>query len=217
VRGKVKVTSDDRLAVIEERMRALEAEAAALRRFPDDDFAEGTVIRFELRVDGREGAGVCNFTYAALKVIDMWWITGQWLPGEAHTRQSRAGITYGKLRQILAKAENVRLFTGDGEPLARDERERERKLTDGDVTVIGPECFASLDEEVISWRGRNYVPQPPRSEGADAGLRDLAGNPAGLPREATRSTSEDEPKAHVETAEPGRGKFFAGWDAEPRG
>lgn len=29
----------------------------------------------------------------------------------------------------------------------------------GDVTVIGPECFASADGSVISWRGRNYVLQ----------------------------------------------------------
>lgn len=29
----------------------------------------------------------------------------------------------------------------------------------GDVTVIGPECFASNDGAVICWRGRNYVPQ----------------------------------------------------------
>lgn len=29
----------------------------------------------------------------------------------------------------------------------------------GDVIVIGPECFASGDESVVCWRGRNYVPQ----------------------------------------------------------
>lgn len=29
----------------------------------------------------------------------------------------------------------------------------------GDVTVIGPECFASADGSVISWRGQNYTPQ----------------------------------------------------------
>lgn len=28
-----------------------------------------------------------------------------------------------------------------------------------EITVIGPECFASADGEVVSWRGRNYVPQ----------------------------------------------------------
>lgn len=27
------------------------------------------------------------------------------------------------------------------------------------VTVIGPECFASLDESVVCWRGVNYVRQ----------------------------------------------------------
>lgn len=30
----------------------------------------------------------------------------------------------------------------------------------GDFILIGPECFASADESVICWRGRNYVPQP---------------------------------------------------------
>ena len=30
---------------------------------------------------------------------------------------------------------------------------------DGDVTVLGPEIFASKDGTVISWRGENYVPQ----------------------------------------------------------
>lgn len=28
---------------------------------------------------------------------------------------------------------------------------------DGDVTVLGPEVFASKDNTVISWRGTNYV------------------------------------------------------------
>ncbi|MFJ6069098.1 hypothetical protein ACIQHU_39415 [Streptomyces tendae] len=30
---------------------------------------------------------------------------------------------------------------------------------DGDVTVLGPEIFASKDDTVISWRGENYVRQ----------------------------------------------------------
>lgn len=30
---------------------------------------------------------------------------------------------------------------------------------DGDVTVLGPEIFASPDGQVISWKGENYVPQ----------------------------------------------------------
>lgn len=30
---------------------------------------------------------------------------------------------------------------------------------DGDVTVLGPEIFASLDGAVISWRGENYTRQ----------------------------------------------------------
>jgi hypothetical protein len=30
---------------------------------------------------------------------------------------------------------------------------------DGDITVLGPEIFASLDGDVISWRGENYTRQ----------------------------------------------------------
>jgi len=30
---------------------------------------------------------------------------------------------------------------------------------DGDVTVLGPEIFASSDGKVVSWRGENFVPQ----------------------------------------------------------
>ncbi|MEU6342181.1 hypothetical protein ABZ883_14715 [Streptomyces sp. NPDC046977] len=31
--------------------------------------------------------------------------------------------------------------------------------SDGDVTVLGPEIFASLDGQVICWKGQNYVQQ----------------------------------------------------------
>jgi hypothetical protein len=41
---------------------------------------------------------------------------------------------------------------------------------EGDVTVIGPECFAKRDRSVLSWQGDNYVPQ--RQHPA-ARLRDL--------------------------------------------
>lgn len=36
---------------------------------------------------------------------------------------------------------------------------REYPYQDGDVTVLGPETFASNDGAVISWKGDNYVPQ----------------------------------------------------------
>lgn len=34
----------------------------------------------------------------------------------------------------------------------------------GGIVDIGPECFAVADGAVISWRGRNYVPQPETSD-----------------------------------------------------
>jgi hypothetical protein len=42
---------------------------------------------------------------------------------------------------------------------------------DGDVTVLGPEIFASSDGAVISWRGENYVRQG-EPAASDDGLRD---------------------------------------------
>jgi hypothetical protein len=42
----------------------------------------------------------------------------------------------------------------------RDEWPRE----DGDVTVLGPEVFASLDGSVVCWRGENYVRQDAAAE-----------------------------------------------------
>lgn len=30
---------------------------------------------------------------------------------------------------------------------------------DGDVTVLGPECFITNDGSVLNWRGENFVPQ----------------------------------------------------------
>ncbi|MGH8964391.1 MAG: hypothetical protein ACRDXB_03545, partial [Actinomycetes bacterium] len=37
---------------------------------------------------------------------------------------------------------------------------------DGDVVVLGPEIFVSMDGEVICWKGRNYTPAPtPAADG----------------------------------------------------
>lgn len=113
----------DRVSAIEARMRMLESELAALKRFPDDEFAAGTIIRFDLDVPRKlarstvEVTPVATFTYAALKVADQWWLTGQYLEGEK--LGSRPAVSYDTLRQILVRANrgSVRLFTGDGEPL----------------------------------------------------------------------------------------------------
>lgn len=37
---------------------------------------------------------------------------------------------------------------------------RQYPYQDGDVTVLGPEVFASADGQTISWKGVNYVLQP---------------------------------------------------------
>lgn len=95
-------------------LRRLERELAELERFPEDDFTEGTIIRFEISFVLPTGERKL-FTYAALKVVGAWWVTGRHLPGE--TESGRAGIDYDTLRRILSKSTNVRVFTGEGEPL----------------------------------------------------------------------------------------------------
>ena len=41
---------------------------------------------------------------------------------------------------------------------------------DGDVTVLGPEIFASSDGKVICWKGENYVPQPDDTDLTEADI-----------------------------------------------
>lgn len=44
---------------------------------------------------------------------------------------------------------------------------------DGTVRYIGPECFASLDGQVINWRGRSYVPRPEPGPGPESHLESV--------------------------------------------
>jgi hypothetical protein len=34
----------------------------------------------------------------------------------------------------------------------------------GDITLIGPDCYAQADGTVLNWQGRNYIPQPEPTE-----------------------------------------------------
>lgn len=111
-----------RVEDIRASLRRLERELAELERFPEDTFAEGTIIRFEIWYTPHSTVAAVNhcgvserFTYAALKAGNQWWVTGRHLPGEAEA--GRGGIDYDTLRRILTRARNAQLFTGDGEPL----------------------------------------------------------------------------------------------------
>lgn len=55
----------------------------------------------------------------------------------------------------IVQAEHVIEGLREASLLKRESEVYPRK--DGDFTVIGPECFASEDGRVISWRGANYV------------------------------------------------------------
>jgi hypothetical protein len=65
---------------------------------------------------------------------------------------------------------------------------------DGDVTVLGPELFASADKQVICWRGENYrIPEPdaPDQEPAeDVQAPAEAPKRRGRPRKTAQAAAE---------------------------
>lgn len=71
---------------IEARMRALEAERALLDRYGDDIYDDGDVIKFTktFRPNEYTAHGDMNrrFTFAALKIGDMWYLTGRTARGK---------------------------------------------------------------------------------------------------------------------------------------
>ena len=58
---------------------------------------------------------------------------------------------------VVAAAETFLAFLqGEAPP---DISSVEYPIDEGDVIIIGPECFTDKDRTVISWRGENYVSQ----------------------------------------------------------
>jgi len=52
---------------------------------------------------------------------------------------------------------------GWAKPSPKDDASVDYPRLEGDTIVLGPEIFASTDEKVINWKGRNYVPQPEKN------------------------------------------------------
>lgn len=86
-----------------------------------------------------------------------------------------------ELRSEAQKEEQQSADDQIGE-LLRKARSQQRELVgqhspfpykDGDLTVLGPEIFASGDGSVLSWKGENYVPQEQVKALSD--LRTVAG------------------------------------------
>lgn len=68
----------------------------------------------------------------------------------------------------------------------------------GDVTTIGPECFAAADGSVISWKGENYYRATNLPE-AIQGTVELAGDSMIVPlRQAARDRRNQSVKLHVD-------------------
>lgn len=65
-----------RRSTIQTRLRQLEAELAALARFPDDNYDNGTVVKFE-RVVNRGTENEKTWLFAAMKFGNLWYLTAQ--------------------------------------------------------------------------------------------------------------------------------------------
>lgn len=81
-------------------MRALEAEYAAITRFPPGDvFGAGTIIAWNKQLDGRV------YSYAAINTgINAWYVTG---------RTARLQYQYDSLVQFIGDGTNVRIIDPD--------------------------------------------------------------------------------------------------------
>ncbi len=60
---------------------------------------------------------------------------------------------------ILYTEKGYKIYTNKAFLAAFDEPPEEIVQDDPNITVIGPECFATIDGSVLSWKGTNYVPQ----------------------------------------------------------
>jgi hypothetical protein len=89
-------------------------------------------------------------------------------------RQAHASIEDGAVSfpawQLAVEALGAVVEAADAGHLI-DTRERR----DGDVIVIGPECFASADRSVICWAGVNYYAPMNAAEALAAAEREAAG------------------------------------------
>jgi hypothetical protein len=60
---------------------------------------------------------------------------------------------------ILYTDKGYKVYTHKAFVLSFDEGVEEPVQDDPNITVIGPECFATADGSVLNWKGTNYVPQ----------------------------------------------------------
>lgn len=85
--NKIERGSMNRRETIKARMRQLEEELAKIDRFPQDTFANGTVIKFDKlfdisweqydRCEQAERDSITVYTYAAIKANGYWYCSGQ--------------------------------------------------------------------------------------------------------------------------------------------
>ena len=66
----------NRTEVIEHRIKELEAELAKRQQFGEDEFPNGTVLKFKYRFCG-EYSNTAFYTFVALKTADHWYLTGR--------------------------------------------------------------------------------------------------------------------------------------------
>jgi hypothetical protein len=107
---EVNAPSVSRLGAVRGRLAALEAELARLERFPEDDpYEDDAVLKIYRRVGGT------LYTYAAVRVQGLWYLTGQW-----KLRVTPQKVPWAALVELAAEAEAVvemtelRYLVGEG-------------------------------------------------------------------------------------------------------
>lgn len=169
-----------RAAVVQAQLKALQAEAAHLARFPEDNFPNRTVLMlvktFKRPIPARDDQGRFTwekgetfdqeYTYVLLKAAGRWWMTGQ----NGHQIN---GADWDKVIE----------FTGDDELI--DVRTGLSVMTDAETLAdrIGEEAAAKVDE---------FLADPSigvKLKRSDAKLRDEAR--AMIPRLSERPTRDE--------------------------
>ena len=108
-------------------------------------------------------------------------------PGDGHSTEEK----YQRLDALTRHTHTVRT-TPQAPPPPR------YPYPDGDVTVLGPGIFASLDRAVITWDGQNYVPavrHPKPQEAEQAAQEPEEPAPAPKRRGRPRKTAQAAPEA----------------------
>lgn len=115
---------------IELRIRQLEAELATISLYGDDEFPQGSVIRW--RKQFRPGGE--KYRYAAMKVQQLWYVTG----GKTPPR------TWDQLVELLSNSAVSKIQIATGWKSLNPERPRTGGVTITLADIMAPDGLANL-------------------------------------------------------------------------